>query len=130
MHILKSSNFIRFCHFSVAQNTKYLKLIFCMFVEYTIGYIQDFSQFSLKILFRIFKSIRITGARKPKTFFKNFLIKIYNIDLRKLYSDICHTSLLLLNKRTSLSLHAPRQHNTKSLQPLDLSHQTKSDGAN
>lgn len=40
--IFKFLNFIRFYHFCVAHNIFYLKLIFCTFVGYTLGYIRIF----------------------------------------------------------------------------------------
>jgi hypothetical protein len=36
---------LRFCHFYVAQNMKYLELIFCMFVGHIISNIRIFSEF-------------------------------------------------------------------------------------
>jgi hypothetical protein len=39
---------LHFCHFRVGQNITYLKLTYCMFVGYSIVYVQ--------IFFRIFKN--------------------------------------------------------------------------
>ena len=43
-----------FCHFFVARDTNYLKLIFCTFMEYTICYIRDFFQICLELVNIIF----------------------------------------------------------------------------
>jgi hypothetical protein len=42
MHSFKSLVFIRFCHFSVAHNTKNFVLHFCMLTGYNIDYVHIF----------------------------------------------------------------------------------------
>jgi hypothetical protein len=45
---------LQFCHFCVAQNIKYLKLIFCTFVGYIFDYVWIFLQNFLKLKNMIF----------------------------------------------------------------------------
>jgi hypothetical protein len=45
---------LQFCHFCVAQNIKYLKLIFCPFVGYIIDYVWIFFQNFLQLKTIIF----------------------------------------------------------------------------
>ena len=53
---------IHTCLFCVARNTKYLELIFCMFMGYTISYIRDFFQYFWKLLSICFNFFKRAGA--------------------------------------------------------------------
>ena len=63
---------LQYCQFCVAQNTEYLKLIFCRLVGYTIGYLWSFFQKTNKYHFRIFLYGGSTGARVHKICTHNF----------------------------------------------------------
>jgi hypothetical protein len=75
MHSFKSLIFIRFCHFSVAHNTKNFALHFCMLAGYNIDYVHIFFFKKLvKKFYKIFQNEGINEARKTKT---PFLINVY-----------------------------------------------------
>jgi hypothetical protein len=52
---------VRFCRFCVVYNTKKFTLRFCMFVDFIIIYIQDFSSDFLKLKTIISEFLKIKG---------------------------------------------------------------------
>jgi hypothetical protein len=65
----KSTNFMRFCYFCVAHNTKNFVIKFCILVDCNIDYVLIYFHNFLKLktmIFYLFLNGESTGAREPK----------------------------------------------------------------
>jgi hypothetical protein len=63
----KSTNFIRFCYFCVAHNTKNFVMKFCILIDNNTDYVLIYFHNFLKLWFFFFNG-GSTGAREPKEF--------------------------------------------------------------